>query len=386
MATIPCYRCGHPLGAIRVGTASKLPVCPNCGHNSGGSQAPPGSRRKSRSARQKLGPRNASILALLIGVITGMVNYGTDAGGKGPDFAIGATLSSAFIFLALSFVLAIPAATVCLAFGRKFRQSMEGTYSLFAVIIAGMLLAIAIFGKVNGRDPAKLERERRAEAELAKDAEAIHEALRFSTDTGMPVESIRFPTADTNSEMGRIRQLSQENFQRIVELQQAYQKELDKAGYPALFDAERLRNDRGLGESGKIHFEGRAIVEKYREKVREHLATIHAKLKSMPGSLNADPTLRQSFDLILEANGQKALRIWDIEIELCELDGKVIEMLAASEGKWQFIDGSFRFDSEEDIAKFNTMLEKTQALVAEQEDIQNEALSRYKSFAEKLAR
>ena len=388
MATIPCYRCGHPLTLFRAGTASKLPVCPNCGHVSGSSRASPssGRKRKTSNARQKLSPRNASVLAFLIGIVTGLANYGVDAGGKGPDFAIAATLGSAIFFLALSLLLAILAATICLAFGRKFRQSLEGTYSLFAVIIACIILVIAIIGRVNGRNPAKLERERRAEVELAKDAEAIHQAVRFSAETGRPIESIRFPTADTDSEMGRIRQLSQENFQKMVELQQACQQELEKAGYESLFDAERLENDKGFEASRKIVSEGKRITEKYRDKVGEHLASVTAKIKSMPSSLNSDLALRNNIDQLLTANGQKALRMWDIDIELCALDGKVIEMIAASQGKWQFIDGSFRFDSEEDHAKFTAILENTQALLAEQQNIQNEALSRFKSAAEKLAR
>jgi outer membrane murein-binding lipoprotein Lpp len=386
MATIPCYRCGHPLD-VAFGNGKTPDVCPNCGQNFAAHSPSVFSRgtRDDEAAKSEMSTRNASAIAVLLAVIAGVVKAGTGAGANDPAVAAGQALGSAFALIALAFLLAVICATICLAFGKKFRRTLNRSYSLIAIILASLLLVGAVVGKVTGRTAGKMREQEEAAAAVAKDLDAVREAVRVATETGNPIELDLAPASDANTEAGRIQHVARMSFQAFADLQNAYLKDMVATGFDTLLDPDRVAKDEGLKESREILAKSKAVTAAHREKFTEHVRTFPDKIKNLPDSPASDPEWFRGFQQGFQRNGQRAMRIWELEMQAVDKVGEVIEILAAAEGKWHPENGSFMFEEEADLEKFNAVLQEAAALGAEQEKLREEAFSRGKAGLEKLA-
>jgi hypothetical protein len=386
MATIPCYRCGHPL-EVSFGSGKTPDVCPNCGQNFATHSPSVSSGRASDDdgAKSELSTRNASAIAVLIAVIAGVVKAGTGAGAKDPAVAAGGALGSAFALIALAFLLALICATICLAFGKKFRRTLNRAYSLIVIILACFLLVGAAAGRITGRAAERKQQEKQAASEMAKDLAAFEKAVKTSAETGQPIQFDLAPSGNPDTEAEKIQTIARMNLQAVAELQNAYLKALEATGYDTVLDPERVAKDKGLKESREILAKGKAVVAEYGEKFQEHQRSFPDKVKNTIGNPTSDPDWFEGFRDGFQKSSKQGARIWELEAAIVGKVGEAIEVLAAAEGRWQPEDGSFAFEEDADMEKFNAAMQKVMDLGAEQEKIRAEAFSKGKSNLERLA-
>ncbi len=387
MPTIPCYRCGHPIDFSPDGGPGP-DVCPNCGHNFavGKLLPPPLPGNGKGGAKSEMSTGTASGIAILLGIVTGVVKSLGSQGTGNISYDVGKGLGSGLVIMAISFVLAIIASTICLIFGKPFRRTLDRTYCLFAIILACLGLVGAFVGNITGRSTEKTKQAKQAAAELVKDADALREAVRISNETGKPIELDLAPVGDQSTEAGKIRLITHMNIKAMADLQNAYMKALEDAGFDTQLDPERLAKDKGMKESREILAKGKAVVQEYRGKFEEHLRTFPEKVKAMPDSPAQNAEWFKGFQHGLQKSGQAGLRIWDLESETVGKFGEIIDLLAASEGKWGVEEGQIMFEEDGDIEKFNAIIEKIQALGEEQEKIREEAYSKGKAQLENAVR
>ena len=381
MATIPCYRCGHPLD-VSFGTGKTPDVCPNCGHHFA-AHSPPVSSRRTRDdddARSELSTRNASAIAILLAVISGVVKPAADRG-----MEVGKSLGSGFILIALAFLLAVICATLCLAFGKKFRRTLNRSYSLIVIILASILLVGAVAGKVTGRHAGKIQEQKAAAAAMSRDFEALREAGRIAAEKGGPIELNLPPAGDPDSDAGRIQRITRIAFQSFADLRNAYLKSMEETGFNTLLEPDRLAKDKGLKQSREIIAKCKAVVAEHRGKFTEHVRIFPEKLRDMPDSPLANSKEFEDFKKGFHRSQQRSVRMWDLEMDTVNKSGDIIEILAAAEGRWQEDGGSLMFDEDADLEKFNMALNKLMELAAESEKLREEAYSSGKAKLENFA-
>lgn len=381
MATIPCYRCGHPFD-VSFESGKTPDICPNCGQNFAAHSPAASSIRTGddEPAKSELSTRNASAIALLIAVIAGVVKPAADRG-----MEVGKSVGSGLVLIALAFLLALICATICLSFGKKFRRTLNRAYSIIVIILACFLLAGAVAGRITGRAAERKNQEKQAASEMAKDLAAFEKAVKTSAETGQPIQFDLAPSGNPDTEAEKIQTILRINLQAVAELQNAYRKALEATGYDTVLDPERVAKDQGLKETREILAKGKAVVAEYGAKFQEHQRSFPDKVKNTIGNPTSDPDWFEGFRDGFRNSSKQGARIWELEAAIVGKVGEAIEVLAAAEGRWQLKDGKFAFEDDADLEKFNAAIRKSMDLVAEQETIRAEAFSKGKSNLEKLA-
>ncbi|MFM7182660.1 MAG: hypothetical protein ACKO2G_14510 [Verrucomicrobiales bacterium] len=381
MANIPCYRCGHLLD-VSPGSGKTPDVCPNCGQNFA-TRSPSFSSKGTSDdeAKSELSTRNVSAIALLIALIAGVVKPAADRATE-----VGNSLGNGIILIAVAFLLAVVASIICLAFGKKFRRTLNRSYSLIVIILACFLLAGAAAKRITGREEDKNQQQKQAATEMVKDLAAFEKAVKTSAETGQPIQLDLAPSGNPATEAEKIQTISRMNLQAVAELQNGYLKALNATGYDTLLDPDRAAKDKGFKETPEILAKSKAVVAEYGAKFNEHLRTFPEKVKSTIGNPSSDPSWFRGFEEGFRSNTKNGARIRELEAAMIEKVGESIEVLAAAEGKWEAQDGQFMFENDADMEKFNAALKEVTDFGAEQEKIREEAFSKGKSGLEKLAK
>jgi hypothetical protein len=144
-------------------------------------------------------------------------------------------------------------------------------------------------------------------------------------------------------------------------LQTTYATELDKIGWGSILDINRLKNDRNLAESKKIVQQALEILNESERKAK----ALIDKQKANTRNLNIPPEVKQDMLRGIDRGMEDSQQSFQRESDSIILVQSIIGLLDST--KWVADGDQLRFANDEDVAKFNSMLERLRAIAAEQE-------------------
>ncbi len=177
-------------------------------------------------------------------------------------------------------------------------------------------------------------------------------------------------------EMGHLRELLRVYFNEANALQNQYLDALDAAGWNSLLDPARAAADQDFKESRLILGRTRDTVEEYREKAAALLEAMPRKIDTIPVSPAMRRGMEKGFRNGMGQSAEVQAQIWTLELEIVGHFGELVGLLEERREHWTAAEGQFTFDNDEDLDRFNAILEKVNAATTRQEEIRQEAAKR----------
>ena len=146
-----------------------------------------------------------------------------------------------------------------------------------------------------------------------------------------------------------------------------YTRKLDEAGLYGLFDTERLTNDRDLSQSRDIMTKSLAAFREHKSSCLKLFESLRLDVDSAIAKNRNTRELR-TFKSMLTGDGLKPLEFaLELEEKILLTLSEVVDFWESTKGTWQVVGDGIYFDKDEDMEKYNSILEKLNKLQEEQE-------------------
>jgi hypothetical protein len=195
-----------------------------------------------------------------------------------------------------------------------------------------------------------------------------------STNTG----SIEFPVRVEKSsvgptkergDFGEIERFVKELTDRFVSIRKDYLIELGTIGWNTILDAQRIKRDTTLSQSKAIIEKTKSIVEKYEKKNIELLQGTRARINDLNESELIKREFMAGYDKSMSKNAQQFSENWRLEKEIVLQIEKIFLLLSTSKN-WTVEGDTILFNSDEELAIFNSCIETIQNISQQQKQMQ----------------
>jgi hypothetical protein len=320
-------------------------------------------------AREDAGVSGGAVTAWII--ITALVCVGTLgwgaagrlSGSDGPlAYRIGASL--------------VPAAVLAGVMHVFFRHRLPAWFG-------GLGFAL-IFASLVGASTMSMTRQRQELRSAAREVSQVVAAVQSSVASGTALPP-NLPTETpgrTDAEKAGV--LLKAMVNRSLTERRNYMAELDALGWTQVLDGARLRQDRSFAETRNVFERARDIVAKYRMRTTETFAAMRRDIENSDLSSEGRRGMLAGFDKTSERGLAHALQSWTLEEQiLSEIEGAA-QYLHANRSAWTVESGKLAFLDQGRLDRFNAYMSRVQALSAEQQKMQGDALQRSQETLSKL--
>lgn len=194
---------------------------------------------------------------------------------------------------------------------------------------------------------------------------------RAISPEGIPrATDFRFDTdKEAATDPQRMRALTQEYMNMLLELQGKYVKDVEATGCSTLLDAKRLAKDKGLKES-------RAMVVKLRKVCRESSKECEAAMAEFLKKVEATEFTTLKKEKVVES-WRKGLddalplyrEVWKIDLECADVMDRLLDVIRDSKGAWKEKNNLVLFDKVSDEERFLDLLDEIKLLVKKQQEL-----------------
>lgn len=208
-------------------------------------------------------------------------------------------------------------------------------------------------------------------------AKGIAESLQqLKSGTSAPVST------RASGQYGELERVVRIFMRDLGSLQQEYRAELKAAGWFEVLDAKRLSADTGLAESRKRIGLARTIVEKCRQRIEQRKRELRLEVDGLKVSEELKKGFLDAFDSSGNSPSGEA-HIWELEVQVVDDIEAMIDFLGSFKG-WSESEGSLVFETQEQVDRFDELLESIQATTKRQEQLQAQNLRRANERLESL--
>lgn len=264
-------------------------------------------------------------------------------------------------------------ALLYLAFRRRVSIKVGGLGFglIFAALMVGSVLAAV-------RQQAEMR-------QLADDLKKSYGAAKSNPATGSMPTAI--PTGSGRSgEAAKMAVVVNKMLSRGLAQRQAYEKELAAIGWDTIIEPKRLIADKSQAESAAMIRQARAIMQKYAMKSDELYSLMRADIADSELGPNSKASMLAGFDKSGQSARNKAAKVWVLEGQALDQVENVIKLLAEAPGMWSVDNGQVMFQRQQDADQFNGYMARVQELVAQQDAIQNKALTKAQDRMDTIGR
>jgi hypothetical protein len=194
-------------------------------------------------------------------------------------------------------------------------------------------------------------------------------------ENGLPKKAdVNFEAKTPTNEAEKLRAFIQSFFKDMVTLQNDYLDELNQAGLETLLSAERISKKGGVEESYEILAKVRTVVEKYKNKAHQLVSDFPKRIDDM----NMDASTKASMKVGFNRGLGNALPVfkenWQIETNIIDLYGELIDLVSETRSNWVVENGQFMFQKASDLDRFNAILTKVDQGVTRQNEIRSQSM------------
>jgi hypothetical protein len=182
------------------------------------------------------------------------------------------------------------------------------------------------------------------------------------------VEQTAAATPGARGEAGEFARWLKEFLHQATELDTNYVRELEAIGWNSALDPGRIQNDTALSQTEVMIEQAKVIVDTYAKKSRDLYQEAGDHIKALQVSEATNNQGLADFGRALETLRPQLNESWQLEKEIVQQVEKMFEVLATSKG-WEIQDGQMLFESDEDVARFNSHFDRIDAIVERQTEI-----------------
>lgn len=252
-------------------------------------------------------------------------------------------------------------------FFRK-RESAQTSWLGFAFVYASLISTALI------SDHRQKSELRVAAAEMQQSIAAVE----LAASSGQAPPTLLPITPATSGEIGKIEIFLKTMVNRVLSQHREYELELEAIGWSNILDGSRLKNDSTLTESRTMIQQAKDIVTKYQLRTDKLYAQMRRDIETSDMSAESKRSMLTGFDEKLSQGKSQAAELWSLEEQVLGQIENVFNLLSARRGGWQIQDGRVMFQRQADLELFNSYIEKVQAIVIKQKQVQSAAFQEAK--------
>ena len=163
------------------------------------------------------------------------------------------------------------------------------------------------------------------------------------------------------------------HFADVTAMQKDYSDALDESGIHTLLDADRVAKDTEFKESRTILADARKVVDDFSRRSKQMIEALPEKFDRKSFSSANRASMRRGMEKELDVPRKIDAEIWGLEMASVNHMEELIDHLQEKRKLWQAQDGSFLFERDEDVEKYNGIMEEVTACVTKQEEIRERA-------------
>lgn len=257
-----------------------------------------------------------------------------------------------------------------------FRHRLPGGFGWlgFGLIFASLMGASVMAS-------SRQQRELRAVAgEVSRTVAALQSSV--ASGTALPSNMPQSPAGTTDAQ--KMGALLNSMVNRSLTERRNYEAELDAVGWTRVLDGPRLQQDRSFAESEGMFERARAVMAKYRSRSDEVFTEMRREIEGADLGSEAKRGMLTGFDKASERGRATALQGWTMEAQILSEIEAAARHVHANRTGWTVENGQLAFLDQAGLDRYNTFMERVQALAAQQQKLQGDALQRSRESLSKL--
>ena len=167
---------------------------------------------------------------------------------------------------------------------------------------------------------------------------------------------------------------------KMVALQNDYQRELNASGIASILDPARLQHDGTLAESKRIIGSAKAVITKYRKQMDILRASLEEEIKKLRLSAESKSEVLRGFRDSQKKRRAEDEAMWKCEEGVVSQFENIVALLSRRRGGWIIQNGELHFLNESDLGEFNSYLTMIDHLIGKQEELQKQAVGAAKAL------
>jgi plasmid stabilization system protein ParE len=254
------------------------------------------------------------------------------------------------------------------------------------IVIVGLLGFVVSFGI--GFTRARLELKQEEQRTVAEMRDTLSAAAATLESKGPAPSRAPAPSAlpAGSSDVAKAGAVFRNMVNRTLAQRQAYERELEAAGWLRILDGTRIAKDSSLDESRAILQRAKAIVAKYRASTDELIAASRREIETIDVSARTRTSMLEGFERALPGSKQQAEQMWSLEEQIVGEVDQVIALLGAKKKAWRVEGGEIAFTRQAELDAFNAHMSRVQSIAARQEQMQRASIEKAQNGLKQLAK
>jgi hypothetical protein len=305
------------------------------------------------------------IAAIFLVYINSLIEKVDITSSAGIGYVVG-TFIGGFAFAG---ILVLISAGVYWLFKRKRMPNLNTTLWVLLVVllVLGILGKPQLVGLISQSDKSSMSK---AVENITQIASTLDDE-RFDSE-GYLIESKTSISSETEASgtWGEIESFFRAYLEKERKLSNAYVRALDDLAWESLLDYERLRNDRDLAQSKLIVAQAKRAVALYSQRELNHINSLQPGVEQINfGSEKEREEFLNGFNKTYPQTKSNSIQVIQYEQDIVDITGQLISFLDQTQGSWQEEDGNLYFDSDENIAKYNTIFGDLELVIERQNSL-----------------
>ncbi len=300
-----------------------------------------------------------SVALLCLGLLGYIAFYSTNTA-RNPAVLAGECLSEAAVVWFIVWVL-----SYAIFGGSRGAKNIVVYCAIYASLFLG--------GLIN----ASLNKQQAIKAVSSVQEEFARVTAVAMTTGGQPREVV-LPQAAApvaKGEFGEVEKFMKVFMAELVSQRNDYQKEFEAIGWNSILDLHRIEEDANLSESRMIISKARMIVKSYKLKTDDLMGGVKKNIDNLAISSRLKDEIIYGFDHNIVRARKQIDAVWCCEESKIKGFENIIELLATSKN-WSVKGGKMLFQSEADLARFNSYVSAIRETAKQQQLTQREGQAR----------
>ena len=209
----------------------------------------------------------------------------------------------------------------------------------------------------------QVQQQQFTKADLAKlKQRAAMDVAKLYSETGDGSRTVNFELIKNPKNIGeKMTNVLRIRYKEIIDLDNGYDRDLNKIGFYSLMDPERIKKPNAIKETEKMLSSGIKVATNYKDLNLESYERSITSIANLSNGLDSETKLKGD-------NNRKALfDLWDLEIKIIKKMGEMTIHLHECSGKWEYEEDGYVFTNDNDLEKFNLLANEFDALSAQQD-------------------